>query len=242
MASPLVIVESPAKARTIAGFLGDDYLVESSVGHIRDLPSNAREVPEAYKRKWEVLAVDIENDFKPLYIVNPDKKSKVKELKALLKQADELYLATDEDREGEAIAWHLLEVLNPPSSMPVKRMVFHEITQHAIEEAIEQPRDLDRRLVDAQEARRLLDRIYGYGPLATVVRNKVGQGLSVGRVQSVATRLVVERERERMAFVGASYWDIEGTFVKPADTDRTFTAGLVAVDGRRVATGKDFGP
>jgi DNA topoisomerase-1 len=234
-------VESPAKARTIAGFLGNEYVVESSVGHIRDLPSNAREVPEAYKRRWEVLAVDIDNDFKPLYIVNPDKKSKVKELKALLKQADELYLATDEDREGEAIAWHLLEVLNPPSSMPVKRMVFHEITPHAIEEAIESPRDLDRRLVDAQEARRLLDRIYGYGPLATVVRNKVGQGLSVGRVQSVATRLVVARERERMAFVAAGYWDLEGTFFKPADADRTFTAGLVAVDGKRVATGKDFG-
>jgi DNA topoisomerase-1 len=242
MANPLVIVESPAKARTIAGFLGDDYLVESSVGHIRDLPSNASEVPEAYKRKWEVLAVDIDNDFKPLYIVNPDKKSKVKELKALLKKADELYLATDEDREGEAIAWHLLEVLNPPSSMPVKRMVFHEITRNAIEEAIESPRDLDRRLVDAQEARRLLDRIYGYGPLATVVRNKVGQGLSVGRVQSMATRLVVERERERMAFVAASYWDLEGSFAKTSGEDRAFTAGLVSLDGLRVATGKDFGP
>ncbi len=246
MANPLVIVESPAKARTIAGFLGDEFIVESSVGHIRDLPRNSAEVPEQHKRKWEILAVDVENDFKPLYIVNPEKRDKVKELKRLLKQADELYLATDEDREGEAIAWHLLEVLNPPSSMPVKRMVFHEITPSAIEEAIENPRDLDRRLVDAQEARRLLDRIYGYGPLATAVRNKVGQGLSVGRVQSVATRLIVERERERMRFVPASYWDLEGIFARtqPGDEDqaRPFAASLVTIDAKRVASGRDFGP
>src|SRR4051794_8753183 len=238
MPNPLVIVESPAKARTIAGFLGDDFIVESSVGHIRDLPKNAAEVPEEHKRKWEILAVDVENDFKPLYIVNPDKKDKVKELRKLMKQADELYLATDEDREGEAIAWHLLEVLNPPTSMPVKRMVFHEITKSAIDEAIENPRDLDRRLVDAQEARRLLDRIYGYGPLATVVRNKVGTGLSVGRVQSVATRLVVERERERMRFVPAGYWDLEGVFARTETTEedqaRSFNASIVSIDGKRV--------
>jgi len=246
MPNPLVIVESPAKARTIAGFLGDDFIVESSVGHIRDLPRNAGEVPEEHRRKWEILAVDVDNDFKPLYIVNPDKKDKVKELRKLMKQADELYLATDEDREGEAIAWHLLEVLNPPTSMPVKRMVFHEITKSAIDEAIENPRDLDRRLVDAQEARRLLDRIYGYGPLATVVRNKVGTGLSVGRVQSVATRLIVERERERMCFVPAGYWDIEGVFARTEtssqDQARTFKASIVTIDDKRVASGRDFGP
>ncbi|MEZ5208678.1 MAG: type I DNA topoisomerase [Acidimicrobiales bacterium] len=240
MSGPLVIVESPAKARTIAGSLGDDVVVESSVGHIRDLPRNAAEVPEQYKRSWEILAVDVDADFKPVYIVHTDKKSKVKELRSLLKQADELYLATDEDREGEAIAWHLLEVLNPPAGMPVRRMVFHEITPAAIQEAIEHPRDLDRRLVDAQEARRLLDRIYGYGPLADVVRRKVGQGLSVGRVQSVATRIVVERERERMAFVSASYWDLDGTFAKADEAQRRFGATLVEVDGARVATGKDF--
>ena len=245
MPTPLVIVESPAKARTIAGFLGDDVLVESSVGHIRDLPRNAAEVPEAYKQAWEILAVDVENDFKPLYIVHADKKAKVRELRSLLKDADELYLATDEDREGEAIAWHLLEVLNPPATMPVKRMVFHEITRSAIEDAIANPRDLDRRLVDAQETRRLLDRIYGYGPVADTVRRKIGPGLSVGRVQSVATRLVVERERERMRFRSAGYWDIDGTFARTAvadeETGRSFGATLVQVDGLRVATGKDFG-
>ena len=245
MPTPLVIVESPAKARTIAGFLGDDVLVESSVGHIRDLPRNAAEVPEAYKQAWEILAVDVENDFKPLYIVHADKKAKVRELRSLLKDADELYLATDEDREGEAIAWHLLEVLNPPATMPVKRMVFHEITRSAIEDAIANPRDLDRRLVDAQETRRLLDRIYGYGPVADTVRRKIGPGLSVGRVQSVATRLVVERERERMRFRSAGYWDIDGTFARTAvadeETGRGFGATLVQVDGLRVATGKDFG-
>ncbi|MEZ5145063.1 MAG: type I DNA topoisomerase [Acidimicrobiales bacterium] len=244
MPSPLVIVESPAKARTIAGFLGDDVVVESSVGHIRDLPRNAAEVPEAHKRPWEILAVDVENDFKPLYVVHPDKRAKVRELRSLLKEADELYLATDEDREGEAIAWHLLEVLNPPSSMPVKRMVFHEITPSAIAEAVANPRDLDRRLVDAQETRRLLDRIYGYGPVADTVRRKIGPGLSVGRVQSVATRLVVDRERERMRFRSADYWDIEGTFAAATTgtevAARSFGATLVQLEGLKVATGKDF--
>ena len=228
MANPLVIVESPAKAKTIAGFLASadasggtrvaaapdlgSVTVDASVGHVRDLPRNAADVPEANKRQWEILGIDVENDFKPLYVVSKDKKDVIKKLKAELKHASELYLATDEDREGEAIAWHLLEVLNPPASMPVKRMVFHEITPQAIQTAIENPRDIDRRLVDAQEARRLLDRIYGYGPLASVARQKVGPGSTVGRVQSVGTRLVVERERERMRFVSASYWDLDGEF------------------------------
>jgi len=240
MATRLVIVESPAKARTIAGFLGDDFVVESSIGHIRDLPVSATEVEGPYK-KWEVLGVDVENDFKPLYLVNADKKSHVSGLKRLLKDADELYLATDEDREGEAIAWHLLEVLNPPSRVPVKRMVFHEITPAAIQHAIEHPREIDRRLVDAQEARRILDRIYGY-KVSEVLWRKVPTARSAGRVQSVATRIVVEREWERMRFVAASYWDLDATFaaLQGPDAGRTFTARLSAVDDLRVATGKDF--
>jgi DNA topoisomerase I len=251
MANPLVIVESPTKARTIERFLSDaDGLdgtvdVEASVGHIRDLPPRAADVPEAFKRQWEILGIDVDNDFKPLYIVPTEKKDVIRRLKALVKGASELYLATDEDREGEAIAWHLLEVLNPPASVPVKRMVFHEITPQAIREAIEHPRDIDRRLVDAQEARRLLDRIYGYGPLADVARQKVGPGSTVGRVQSVGTRLVVERERERMRFVSASYWDLDGEFAASAapgaDAGRTFSATMVALDGDRLASGKDFG-
>jgi DNA topoisomerase-1 len=254
MGNPLVIVESPAKARTIAGFLaGADVIdgtvaVEASIGHVRDLPRNARDVPEAYKGEpWARLGIDVENDFKPLYIVDPDKKDVIRKLKSLLKSASELYLATDEDREGEAIAWHLLEVLNPPRTMPVKRMVFHEITPAAIRNAIENPREIDRRLVDAQEARRLLDRLYGY-EVSPVLWKKVSAGLSAGRVQSVGTRLVVERERERMRFVSANYWDLEGDFAKrngagasaAADDDRSFTATLVQLDGRRLATGKDF--
>ncbi len=250
MATPLVIVESPAKARTIAGFLartgGFDAEVTASVGHIRDLPANAKDVPESEKRKWEILGIDVDDDFKPLYIISPEKKSRIRELKALMKGASELYLATDEDREGEAIAWHLLEVLNPPKNMPVKRMVFHEITPQAIQHAIENPREIDRRLVDAQEARRLLDRIYGYGPLASTARQKVGVGATVGRVQSIGTRLVVERERERMRFVSASYWDLDGEFSSAATTDgeaagRRFHATLVQLDGARLASGKDFG-
>jgi DNA topoisomerase I len=243
MGNRLVIVESPAKARTIAGFLGDDFVVESSIGHIRDLPVSASDVEGPYK-KWEVLGVDVENDFKPLYQVNPDKKSHVTGLKRLLKDAEELYLATDEDREGEAIAWHLLEVLNPPSRVPVKRMVFHEITPQAIQHAIDHPRDIDRRLVDAQEARRILDRIYGY-KVSEVLWRKVPPARSAGRVQSVATRIVVEREWERMRFVSASYWDLSATFAKAAgagdaEAQRPFDARLVEVDGARVATGKDF--
>jgi DNA topoisomerase-1 len=248
MARALIIVESPAKAKTIARFLGDEFTVASgpleptvmsSVGHIRDLPQRASDVPEAYKgESWARLGVDVDNGFKPLYVVNPGKKDVVRDLKKQLKASDELYLATDEDREGEAIAWHLLEVLNPPSSMPVKRMVFHEITPTAIEEAIANPRDLNRRLVDAQETRRILDRLYGF-EVSPVLWRKVSQGLSAGRVQSVATRLVVERERERMRFVAASYWDLEGEFSVQNQSDR-FHATLVQLDGARLATGKDF--
>src|SRR6476660_7429956 len=206
----LVIVESPAKAKTIAGYLGKDYVVESSIGHIRDLPNNASEIPAKYKEEaWARLGVDTEHDFAPLYVVDARKKKVVSDLKAKLKNADELLLATDEDREGEAIAWHLLQVLDP--KVPVRRMVFHEITRDAIDRALGETREIDARLVDAQETRRILDRLYGY-EVSPVLWKKIMQGLSAGRVQSVATRLVVERERKRMAFVVADYWDLEGTF------------------------------
>jgi DNA topoisomerase-1 len=234
---PLVIVESPAKAKTIAGFLGNDYVVESSIGHIRDLPRNAADVPAAYKgTPWARLGVDVENDFKPLYIVSPEKRDQVRKLKALLKDASELYLATDEDREGESIAWHLREVLSPPDAMPVKRMVFHEITRAAIERAVEDCRDINQHLVDAQEVRRILDRLYGY-EVSPVLWKKVMPKLSAGRVQSVACRIIVERERARMRFNAAGYWDLEGTFERDG---QAFTATLVALDGKRLATGKDF--
>jgi DNA topoisomerase-1 len=237
MPKPLVIVESPAKAKTIAGFLGRDYTVESSIGHIRDLPRNAADVPAAYKAEsWARLGVDVDNDFKPLYVVSREKRDQVRKLKDLLKDASELYLATDEDREGESIAWHLLEVLAP--RVPVKRMVFHEITKPAIERAVREYRDLDRRLVDAQEARRILDRLYGY-EVSPVLWKKVMPRLSAGRVQSVATRLLVERERARMRFRAASYWDVDGIF--EGKSRESFGAGLVALDGVRLATGKDFG-
>src|SRR5436309_5472139 len=235
MPKPLVIVESPAKARTIAGFLGRDFVVESSIGHIRDLPRRAADVPAAYKNEpWARLGVDVDNGFKPLYVLSSEKRQQVAKLRSLLKDASELYLATDEDREGESIAWHLLEVLGP--QVPVKRMVFHEITQQAIRQAVDDWRELDRRLVDAQEARRILDRLYGY-EVSPVLWKKVMPKLSAGRVQSVATRIVVERERERMQFRAAAWWDIEGTFA--AEGGR-FGAGLVALDGVRLATGKDF--
>ncbi|MCX9191438.1 type I DNA topoisomerase [Carbonactinospora thermoautotrophica] len=238
----LVIVESPAKAKTIKGYLGPEYVVEASVGHIRDLPNGAAEVPAKYKKEpWARLGVNIEKDFEPLYVISPDKKAQVTKLKQLLDDADELYLATDEDREGEAIAWHLKEVLQP--KVPVRRMVFHEITPQAIRNAVENPRELNLRLVDAQETRRILDRLYGY-EVSPVLWKKVMPKLSAGRVQSVATRLVVQRERERMAFRPAEYWDIEGVFEAPgrgsAGEPASFTARLVAVDGRRVATGRDF--
>ncbi len=238
MPHPLVIVESPAKAKKIAGYLGDDYMVESSIGHIRDLPQNASQVPAAYKgEKWASLGIDVDNGFKPLYVVSPEKTDQVRKLKALMKDASELVLATDQDREGEAIAWHLLEVLNP--RVPVKRMVFNEITPEAIQRAIDNPRELDRHLVDAQEARRLLDRLFGY-EVSPVLWKKVMPRLSAGRVQSVATRLVVARERERMAFRSANYWDLKGTFDSRADGAAPFTAMLVEVDDLRVATGRDF--
>jgi DNA topoisomerase-1 len=232
---PLVIVESPAKARTISGFLGSDYVVESSVGHIRDLPRNAADVPAAHKGEpWARLGVDVDNDFKPLYVVSREKKDVVKNLKAKLKDASEVFLATDEDREGESIAWHLLEVLSP--QVPVKRMVFHEITPAAIQRATEEWRDLDRRLVDAQEARRILDRLYGY-EVSPVLWKKVMPRLSAGRVQSVATRVLVERERARMRFRAAGWWDIEAMFEK----DQTrFPGALVSLDQKRLASGRDF--
>ncbi len=238
----LVIVESPTKARKIAGYLGSNYIVESSRGHIRDLPRNAADVPAKYKSEpWARLGVNVEENFEPLYIISPEKKSTVSELKGLLKDVDELYLATDGDREGEAIAWHLLETLKP--RIPVKRMVFHEITEPAIRAAAEHPRDLDNDLVDAQETRRILDRLYGY-EVSPVLWKKVAPKLSAGRVQSVATRIIVQRERDRMAFRSASYWDIiaelDASVSDPAAQPPLFTARLVAVDGKRVAAGRDF--
>ena len=238
----LVIVESPTKARKLAGYLGSGYIVESSRGHIRDLPRAAADVPAKFKSEpWARLGVNVDADFEPLYIISPEKKSTVTELKGLLKGVDELYLATDGDREGEAIAWHLLETLKP--HIPVKRMVFHEITEHAILEAAEHPRDLDNDLVDAQETRRILDRLYGY-EVSPVLWKKVAPKLSAGRVQSVATRIIVQRERDRMAFRSASYWDIvaklDASVSDPQAQPPTFTARLATVDGLRVATGRDF--
>jgi DNA topoisomerase-1 len=238
----LVIVESPAKARTIGGYLGQGYVVESSIGHIRDLPQSAADTPAKIKDKpWGRLAVDVDNGFEPHYVVPRDKKSHIAKLKTLLKDADELYLATDEDREGEAIAWHLLDELKPKKGIPVHRMVFHEITKPAILAAVENPRQINDDLVEAQEARRILDRLYGY-EVSPVLWKKVMSGLSAGRVQSVATRLVVDRERERMAFRVASYWDLEGTFDAGSKHEqRMFPARLHSVDGTRVARGSDFG-
>ncbi|WP_243719655.1 type I DNA topoisomerase [Actinomadura sp. KC06] len=235
----LVIVESPAKAKTIAGYLGRGYIVESSIGHIRDLPGSASEVPAKYKGEpWAKLGVNVEREFEPLYVVNSDKRQQVQKLKKLLAEADELYLATDEDREGEAIAWHLQDVLKP--KVPVHRMVFNEITKDAIQRAAANPRELNMRLVDAQETRRILDRLYGY-EVSPVLWKKVMPKLSAGRVQSVATRLVVERERERIAFVPAHYWDIAALFDTGKDEEpKAFKAGLVSVDGKRVAQGRDF--
>ena len=229
----LVIVESPAKAKTIEKYLGAGYVVDASVGHIRDLPKKAADIPEKYKKEsWARLGVDVDHDFSPIYVVDANKKKKVAELKALLKEADELLLATDEDREGEAIAWHLLQVLNP--KIPVRRMVFNEITPEAIQRAATETREIDQDLVDAQETRRILDRLYGY-EVSPVLWRKVMSRLSAGRVQSVATRLVVDRERERIAFTSARYFDIEGVFDPGA-----FSARLVTVDAAKVATGRDF--
>src|SRR5512135_159848 len=254
--SRLVIVESPAKAKTISGYLGPGWTVESSIGHIRDLPANAATVPDAYKgQQWARLGVDVDNGFEPLYVVMPDKLAQVRKLKSLLADSQELYLATDEDREGEAIAWHLRETLKP--RVPVRRMVFHEITRQAIELAADHPRDIDQHLVDAQETRRILDRLYGY-EVSPVLWKKVRPGLSAGRVQSVATRILVERERERIRFRSASYWGIDGVFATAlssagdqgdeeagstaatAAAQPPLPAALVALDGRRIATGRDF--
>ena len=235
MPKPLVIVESPAKAKTISKILGKDFVVESSIGHIRDLPATAAEIPAAYKgESWARLGVDVDNDFKPLYVIARKKKDQIKKLKQLLGGASELFLATDEDREGESIAWHLMEVLSP--QVPVKRMVFHEITSAAVQRSLENPRDLDRRLVDAQEGRRILDRLYGY-EVSPVLWKKVLPGLSAGRVQSVALRLIVDLEKARMAFAAAGYWDIEGRFRAP---EGEFGAALVSLNGTKLATGKDF--
>ena len=232
MGIKLVIVESPAKARKIGGFLGDDYVVEASVGHIRDLPQRAADIPKEFKKiAWAKEGVNIEEGFEPLYVINPDKRAKVSELKALMKDADELILATDEDREGEAIAWHLIEVLRP--KIPIRRMVFHEITKEAIQKAANETRDLDYRLVDAQETRRVLDRLYGYR-LSPVLWKKVMPRISAGRVQSVATRLIVERERERMAFISSKWWDLT------AQCEAGFNARLLSLDGKRVAATNDF--
>jgi DNA topoisomerase-1 len=229
----LVIVESPAKARKIGGYLGDEFIVEASVGHIRDLPQRAADIPKEYKGiAWAKEGVNIEEDFAPLYVINPDKKAKVAELKELMKGADELILATDEDREGEAIAWHLVEVLKP--KIPIKRMVFNEITKEAIQKAVHETRDLDYHLIDAQETRRVLDRLFGYR-LSPVLWKKVMPRISAGRVQSVATRLIVEKERERMAFISSSWWDLT------AKCELGFDARLIGVDGKKVAATSDFG-
>ncbi|MDR7330828.1 type I DNA topoisomerase [Corynebacterium guangdongense] len=238
----LVIVESATKAKKIQKYLGNDYIVEASVGHIRDLPRGAADIPVKYKKEpWARLGVNTEDGFQALYVVSPDKKKKVADLKAKLKQVDQVYLATDPDREGEAIAWHLLEVLNP--KVPVRRMTFNEITESAIKEAAANTRDIDYDLVDAQETRRILDRLYGY-EVSPVLWKKVMPRLSAGRVQSVATRVIVERERERMAFVSAEYWDLAaelgtGKAATPENPNE-FTAKLTGVDGRRVAQGRDF--
>jgi len=234
-----VIVESPTKATKIASFLGDGYIVESSRGHVRDLPTGASEVPAKYKgEKWARTGVDVDNGFEALYVVNPEKRATIRLLKDALADADELLLATDGDREGEAIAWHLLQELKP--KVPARRMVFHEITPHAIAEAVANPRDLDEDLVDAQETRRILDRLYGY-EVSPVLWKKVMPRLSAGRVQSVATRLVVDRERERIAFRSASYWDLDAVLDAGAGAEPPlFPARLTRVGERRVAQGRDF--
>ncbi len=232
----LVIVESPAKARTISRFLGPDYVIEASIGHVRDLPENAREIPKQYKGEdWAYLGVNIHNQFEPIYVIPRDKLAQVRKLKAALKKAKDLYLATDEDREGEAISWHLCEVLQP--QVPVRRLVFHEITEEAIREALAHPRQIDEALVRAQETRRIIDRLYGYD-VSPLLWRKIRPRLSAGRVQSVAVRLVVERERQRRSFVPATYWDLVGEFATAEG--KFFQAELVSVDGRQIPSGRDF--
>jgi DNA topoisomerase-1 len=237
-APSLVIVESPAKARTIGKFLGRGYTIEASIGHIRDLPNGAKEVPEELKKEdWAYLGVNVNKGFEPVYVIPPKKAQQVRKLRAALKDAKELFLATDEDREGEAISWHLCEVLKP--KVPVHRLVFHEITEEAIREALKQPRSIDQALVRAQEVRRIVDRLYGYD-VSPLLWRKIRPRLSAGRVQSVAVRLIVERERQRMAFRAATYWDLLAMFAKPSG--EAFGAVLVSVDGRRIPAGRDFDP
>src|SRR5215475_847184 len=232
----LVIVESPAKAKTISKYLGGGFTVEASIGHVRDLPQGASQIPEKYKDEpWKNLGVNVNDNFTPIYIVPPGKSKQIKLLKDRLKGADALYLATDEDREGEAISWHLLELLKP--KVPVHRLVFHEITKEAIQEALEHPRSIDDDLVRAQETRRIVDRLYGY-EVSPLLWRKVRPKLSAGRVQSVAVRMIVERERERMAFVSATWWDIIGQFEKT--NGQQLQADIVSVDGRKIPSGKDF--
>lgn len=233
----LVIVESPAKAKTISNFLGKDYVVEASFGHVRDLPAGKKEVPEEFRsEKWAEFGVNVEDKYQPVYVVSSDKKKQISHLRKLMKNADGLLLATDEDREGESISWHLLEVLKPSKNLPVQRIVFHEITREAIEEALKNPRDIDYDLVHAQESRRILDRLFGY-KLSPVLWRKVMPGLSAGRVQSVAVRLIVEREEERRAFKKSVYWDLEALVGAPTGS---FKATLVSLNGKRLASGKDF--
>lgn len=233
----LVIVESPTKAKTIKKFLSKDYMVDSSYGHIRDLPASAKEIPAKLKKeKWANLGINTDKDFEPLYVISSEKKKVVKKLKDLLDDADELILATDEDREGEGIAWHILEVLKP--KVPVKRMVFHEITKEAIEEALRNFREINMDLVDAQETRRVIDRLAGY-TISPLLWKKIAPGLSAGRVQSVAVELIVQRERERMRFKSGSYWDLRAT-LRPDSSGQKFTADLQHLDNKRIATGKDF--
>src|SRR5581483_6725310 len=235
----LVIVESPAKAKTIKGFLGPDFTVEASYGHVRDLPEGAKEIPAEYKSApWARLGVNVEKNFEPIYVVPDSKKKHVAKLKQAMKGADSLYLATDEDREGESISWHVLKLLKPPNTVPVHRIVFHEVTPDAIREAVAHPRQIDEQLVSAQEARRVLDRLFGYS-LSPVLWKKVAPGLSAGRVQSVAVRLIVLRERERIAFVQSEYWDLEATLESHG---QKIKARLAAVDGKRIADGKSFDP
>ncbi|HUJ76353.1 MAG TPA: DNA topoisomerase, partial [bacterium] len=238
MPKSLVIVESPTKARTLSQFLSKDYVVESSIGHIRDLPESAKEIPASVKKEpWSRLGIDIEHEFKPLYVVPSDKKQQVAKLKALLKGVDQVYLATDEDREGESISWHLKEVLQP--KVPTHRLVFHEITKDAILGALDAPRDIDLRLVNAQETRRVLDRLYGY-EVSPILWRKIAPALSAGRVQSVAVRIIVNRERERMAFTATHFWDLLGTFVGSQPGE--FSAELVSLAGKRLVSGRDFDP
>ncbi|MBM3999297.1 MAG: type I DNA topoisomerase [Planctomycetes bacterium] len=236
----LVIVESPAKARTIGKYLGPRFVVEASIGHVRDLPQGRKEVPEEFKdRAWANLGVDVEDAFRPIYIIPASKKAQVTKLKKLLKDSQSLFLATDEDREGEAISWHLCELLAP--KVPVKRLVFHEITEEAIRDALANPRDVDERLVRAQETRRILDRLYGY-EVSPLLWKKIGPGLSAGRVQSVAVRLIVERERERRGFVSATYWDAAATFSPSEGAERglSFEAEWISIDDRKLPRGRDF--